>query len=276
MPSDIEEAMQKILFAALAYLSLTATAVWSQDAMDFYSRGLESSLANKRIEYFSKAIELNPNLAEAYEKRALHYYYQRKYDKAINDYSKLIEFKPLEAAAYMMRGSTYLRKGRGGWIKAKIDSLKSYFSKQGLPRSRELLDKAIEDLSQAIELDAKLASAYSYRAEAYRFMGMSKEALRDSTVAINLGGDSLSIASAHATRAKIYGQRGQHELAEAEFSKAMELNPRFYVFGFFLLRYFDDIPSLEAVHWWGLVGIIAVAFVLIFQVTLRRPQKGGR
>jgi tetratricopeptide (TPR) repeat protein len=107
-------------------------------------------------------------------------------------------------------------------------------------------------------------------------MGMTKEALRDSTVAITLGRDSLSIASAHATRAKIYAQRGQHELAEAEFRKAMELNPRFYVFGFFLLRYFDDIPSLEAVHRLGLVGIIAVAFVLIFQVTLRRPKKGGR
>ena len=265
--------MHKILFAALAYLILTATAGWSQDAMDFYNRGLENSRANKRIEYFSKAIELNPNLAAAYEKRALHYYYQRKFDKAINDYSKFIELKPLEAAAYLMRGLSYLKKERGGWIKAEIDSMRSYFSEQGLPRSGVLLASAIEDFSQAIELDPKLASAYSYRAEAYRFMGMTKEALHDSMVAINLGGDSLSIASAHATRAKIYGQRGQHELAEAEFRKSMELNPRFYVFGFFLLRYFDDIPSLESVHWFGLVGIIIVAFVFIFQVTLRRPKK---
>ncbi|UCG12016.1 MAG: hypothetical protein JSU72_16090, partial [Deltaproteobacteria bacterium] len=86
-------------------------------------------------------------------------------------------------------------------------------------------------------------------------------------------GDSLSIASAHATRAKIYGQRGQHDLSDAEFRKAMELNPRFYVFGFFLLRYFDNIPSLEAVQWGGLLGIIGVAFVLIFQVALRAPKK---
>jgi tetratricopeptide (TPR) repeat protein len=268
--------MKKVLFATLLCLSLTARAGWSQDAMDFYNRGLESSLANKRVEYFSRAIELNPNLATAYEKRALHYYYQRKYDKAINDYSKFIEFEPLEATAYMMRGLANLKKERGGWIKAEIDSLRSYFSKQGLPRSGELLEKAIEDLSRAIELDTQLASAYSYRAEAYRFMGMTKEALHDSAVAIGLGGDSLSIASAHSTRAKIYGQRGQHELAEAEFHQAMELNPRFSVFGFFLLRYFDDIPSLEEVHWFGLVGIIAVAFVLIFKVTLRRPEKGKR
>jgi tetratricopeptide (TPR) repeat protein len=263
--------MHKVLFATLAFLSLTATDGWSQDAMDFYNRGLESSLANKRIEYFSKAIELNPNLAAAYEKRGLHYYYQRKYDKAINDYSKLIEFEPLEATAYLMRGLTYLKKERGGWYKAEIDSLRSHFSKQGLPRSGELLEKAIDDLSQAIELDSKLASAYSYRAEAYRYLGMTEEALRDSTLAINLGGDSLSIASAHATRAKIYGHRGQHELAQAEFRKAAELNPRFYVFGFFLLRYFDDIPSLEEVHWLGLVGIIAVAFVIGWDLWVSLP-----
>jgi len=268
--------MQKILFATLACLSLTATAGWSQDAMDFYNRGLQSSLANKRIEYFSKAIQLNPNLTAAYEKRALHYYYQRKYDKAINDYSKVIALEPLEAAAHMMRGLTYLKKERGGWLRAEIDSLRSYFSKQELPRSVELLEKAIEDLGRAIELDPKLAGAYSYRAEAYRLLGMAKEALRDSTVAINLGGDSLNIASAHATRAKIYGQRGQHDLAEAEFRKAMELNPRYYVFGFFLLRHYDDIPSLEAVHWVGLLTIIAVAFVVIFQVTLRSPKKRGQ
>jgi tetratricopeptide (TPR) repeat protein len=268
--------VKKIVVATLVYLCLPAAVASAEDAVELYNRGLRSSLANKRIEYFSKAIELNPNLESAYEKRALHYYYQRKYDKAINDYSKIIEFKPLEAAAYMMRGKTYLKKEQGGWIKAEINSVRSHFSKQGLLRSGELLEKAIEDLSQAIELDPKLASAYSYRAEAYRFMGMTEEALRDSTVAIDLGGDSLSIASAHATLAKIYGQRGQYELAEAEFRKAMELNPRFYVFGFFLLRYFDDIPSLEAVHWSGLVGIIAVAFVLIFQVTLRRPKKRGQ
>ncbi len=265
--------MKRIVVATLAYLALTATTGWSQDARDFYNRGLESSLADKRIEYFSKAIQLDPNLAAAYEKRALHYYYQRKYDKAINDYSKFIEFKPLDAAAYRMRGLTYLKKEKGGWIKAEIDSLRSYFSKQGLPRSGALLENAIEDFSEAIELDPKLASAYSYRAEAYRLMGITKEALRDSAVAIKLGGDSLSIASAHATRAKIYWQLGQHELSEAEFNRAMELNPRFYVFGFFVLRYFDNMPSLESVHWVGLLGIITVAFVLIFQLTLRAPKK---
>lgn len=273
MPSVREKAVNKILVTVVAYLALTATAAWGHDAMEFYKRGQESSLANKRIEYFSKAIQLNPNLVEAYEKRAIHYYYQRKFDKAINDYSKVIELKPRGAAAYRMRGMAYLKKEQGGWLKAEIDSLSAYFSEQGFPNFGESLERAIEDFSQAIELNPQLASAYSYRAEAYRLLGMAEKALRDSTVAIQLGGDPKSIASAHATRAKIYRQLGQDELSEAEFRRSMELAPRFYVFGFFVLRYFDDTANLETTRWVGLLSIIVLTFVLIFQAKMRAPKK---
>ena len=97
--------MKKMLIAVLTYIMVTTSVAWAQDAMHFYKLGLDSSLANKRVGYFTKALELNPKLVEAYEKRALHYYYQRRYDKAIRDYTKVIELKPDAAQAYRMRGS---------------------------------------------------------------------------------------------------------------------------------------------------------------------------
>jgi tetratricopeptide (TPR) repeat protein len=265
--------VKKITVLTLAYLCLAAAAAWSQDAMDFYNRGLQSSLANKRIEYFSKAIQLNPNLAEAYEKRAIHYYYQRKFDNAINDYTKVIEFKPRWVAAYRMRGLAYLKKEQGGWIKGEIDSLRSYFSKQELPNSRESLEKAIQDFSHAIELDPKLANAYSHRAEAYRLRGMIDEALRDCTKAIQLRGDRQSTSNAYATKAMIHRKLGQNELAEADFRKSDELNPRFYVFGFFMPRYFGNTASLESVSRAGLLSIIILAVIVVCGLTLRAPKK---
>ena len=65
--------MEKIIVATLVCLFLAATSAWSQDDIELYNRGLKSSLAYKKIDYFTKAIQLNPNLAEAYEKRAIHY-----------------------------------------------------------------------------------------------------------------------------------------------------------------------------------------------------------
>jgi tetratricopeptide (TPR) repeat protein len=237
--------MKRMLFALLTYIVVTTSAAWAQDAMHFYKLGVESSLANKKITYFTKALELNSNLVEAYEKRGLHYYFQRRYDKAIHDYTRVIELKPDGSQAYRMRGSAYLKKG--------------------VPES------AIEDLSRAIELDPKVAIAYGDRAEAYRLAGMAAEAVHESTIAIDLRGDERTTAKAYATRAKAHLQLGHEEQSDADFDKSVQLDPRYV-----LIRYFTGTTSLEGVRRMGLMGIIAISFVGIFQLSLRGPRKKGQ
>ncbi|MEE9121358.1 MAG: tetratricopeptide repeat protein [Syntrophobacteria bacterium] len=235
--------MKKMLFAILTYMMVTTSVAWAQDAMYFYKRGVESSLANRKIHYFTKALELNPNLVEAYEKRAIHYYFQQRFDNAIHDYTKVIELKPGAAEAYRMRGSAHLEKGE--------------------------LEPAIDSLSRAIELDPKIASAYGYRAEAYRLSGMATEAVRDSTKAISLRGDERTTATAYATRAKAHLALGHEEESDADFNKSVELDPRYV-----LIRYLTGTSSLEGVRQMGLMGIIAICFVGIFQLSMRAPRKG--
>ena len=235
--------MKKILFAILTYMMVTTSAAWAQDAMYFYKRGVESSLANRKIHYFTKALELNPNLVEAYEKRAIHYYFQQRYDNAIHDYTKVIELKPGAAEAYRRRGSAQLKKGE--------------------------LEPAIDSLSRAIELDPRVASAYGFRAEAYRLSGMATEAVRDSTEAIGLRGDERTTATAYRTRAKALLELGHEEESDADFNKSVELDPRYV-----LIRYLTGNSSLEGVRQMGLMGIIAICFVGIFQLTIRAPRKG--
>lgn len=237
--------MKRMLFAVLTYMMVTTSAAWAQDAMYFYKRGVESSLANRKIEYFTKALELNPNLVEAYEKRAIHYYFQRRFNNAIQDYTKVIRLKPHGSEAYRMRGSAHLKKGE--------------------------LEPAIHDLSRAIELDPKVASAYGYRAEAYRLLGMAQEAVHDSTKAIDLRGNARTTARAYATRAKAHRELGHEEQADADFDKSVELDPRYV-----LIRYLTGSTSLEGVRRMGLMGIIALCFVGIFHLSLRPPRKKGQ
>ena len=237
--------MKRIIITTLTYIVMTTSAAWAQDAMYFYQRGMESSMANKRIAYFTKALAVNPNLVEAYEKRAIHYYFQRRYDKAIQDYTKIIELKPEGADAYLMLGSAHLKAGE--------------------------LELAIGNLSRAIELDPSAASAYGYRAEAFRVKGMAEEAVLDSTQAIKLRGDERTTAIAYATRAKAHRQLGHEEQADADFNKSVELDPRYV-----LIRYLAANSSLEGVRRMGLMGIIALCFVGIFQISLRAPRKKGQ
>jgi tetratricopeptide (TPR) repeat protein len=236
--------MKKMLLTVLTCMMVTTSVAWAQDAMHFYRLGIDSSLANTKIKYFTKAAELNPNLVEAYEKRAIHYYFQRRYDNAIRDYTRIIELKPNGAEAYLMLGSAHLKK--------------------------EELQPAIYNLSRAIELDPKVARAFGNRAEAYRLSGMAIEAVRDSTTAITLRGDDRTTATAYKTRAKALLELGHEEESDADFNKSVELDPRYV-----LIRYLTGTSSLEGVQRMGLMGIIAICFVGIFQLTMRAPRKDG-
>ena len=269
--------MKRVAAATLAYLCLTGTAAWSQDAVELYNRALRSSLAYKRIAYFTKAIQLNPNLADAYEKRATHYYYQGKLDKAIQDFTRVIGLKPDSVNAYLLRGLACLKKGHGEGFMAEINRLALRYTGLGKPEDSEALMCAIDDFSYVIELNLQLTAAYSYRAEAYRLIGMMGEAIRDSTMAIQLRGDQKSTAYAYATRAEIYRRLGQNELYKADFRKSVELDP--YSPDYpplhvpLMLRYSVNTAGLKTVSWLGLFGIIILAFVLIFKLTLQAPEK---
>lgn len=269
--------MKKIIVVTLVYLCLAVSAAWGQDAIEFYNRGLKSSLAYKKIECFTKAIRLNPDLAEAYEKRAIHYYFRCQFDKAIQDYTKVIELKPEAVNAYLMRGLAYFKKEYGEGYSTEIKNLAFHLRKQKVREFSKSLERAIDDFSHAIDLDPQLASAYSYRATAYRIKGMMEEAVRDSNMVIQLRSNQQSMARAYATRAKIYRKLGQDELSEANFRKSVELDPYSPDYPPLHVPLIDtcisDTSTLKTISRMGLVGIIVLVFVVIFKLTLPPPQK---
>ena len=64
---------------------------------------------DKSIFYYQKAIELNPNIGEAYNGLGIAYKELGKYDKAIQNFSKAVMFSPFHASAltYRSRGECY-------------------------------------------------------------------------------------------------------------------------------------------------------------------------
>lgn len=274
---ESEKVVKKIILTTLLWLSLFAPTVWGQDAIEFYNRGIKSSLAYKKIEYFTKAIQLNPNLADAYEKRAVHYFLQEQFDKAISDYNRVIALKPDNANAYLMRGLAYFKKEYGEGYSTELKNLAFHLSKQEVPDFSESLERAIDNFSHAIELNPQLASAYSYRAMAFRIKGMIKEALHDTTMVVQLNNDPKSTARAYKTLSKIYQKLGRDELSEANFRKSVALDP--YSSGYpplhvpIISNDPSETASLKSVGRMGLVGIIIIAIVVIFKLTLPYPRK---
>ena len=133
--------MKKLILLLVTLTILVTGPAYSEDAMKYCNLGNQSSVTRKKIEYFTRALESDPNLVEAYEKRGMLYYYQENYENAIRDYLTYIELAPAKGDAYVMVGIGYLKKG--------------------------LYEPALYYFTRAIEMEPEQVKAYANRAETY-------------------------------------------------------------------------------------------------------------
>ncbi|HUT44266.1 MAG TPA: tetratricopeptide repeat protein [Desulfobacterales bacterium] len=235
--------MQRKVICYLIFLMMSAISVYGENAMDYFNRGLKSTSTRTKIKYFSKALELAPNLTEAYEKRGMLYFFQEKFDNVIEDYQTFIELSPPKSEAYRMLGMGYLKKG-------------DYRS-------------AIYNFTRAIEIDSKNASAYANRAEAHFLSGNYDLTVLDSTRAIENGGNSRDIADAYRTRAKAFRKTGRNDLSAADIRSSWQIDPRYAYYYKALYGY----ASPEGMRKAGLIAVIGIAFLLLFKFKLKPPDK---
>jgi tetratricopeptide (TPR) repeat protein len=113
------------------------------------------------VNWYSKAIAINPNNPVVYNNRGDTYFDLQNYDQAIADHTKAIELDLNYSLAYFHRGIAYNR-------------LQKY-------------DQAIADYTQAIALNPKRALYYKFRADAYNELKNYDQARKDSEKACELG-----------------------------------------------------------------------------------------
>lgn len=225
----------------LIFLLLATTPTYGQDAMHYFNLALESSRTRKKIEYFTKALELNPDLAVVYEKRGILFYFQKEYHRAIQDFQEYIQLGPATGETYRMLGLAYLGS-------------QSY-------------EPAINIFTGMIKTEPKCTVAYANRAEAYRLSGQYDEAIRDATRVINYKADPITKVAAYTTRAKVYWKIGQNELAAEDVRAAVIVDPRNWFRDWFRYASPDDMRRAAPFL------IIAIAFALIFGLKVRPPKK---
>ena len=166
-------------------------------ARDYYDRGMKGVLLGDRkiaIADLTKAIEMDPKMAAAYDGRATGRLIEEDFDGAIADNTKVIELDPRNARAFQARGV------------AKLDK-KEFAS-------------AAEDFSRAIELDPKNMLAFEKRSEAKEGLGDLDGAIADVTKAMELKSNDIGL---YRTRSRYYKKSGKMDLAAADQAKVDEL-----------------------------------------------------
>lgn len=112
------------------------------------------------ISEYDRAIEVQPNFAEAYNNRGNANVMLKNYQQALQDYQNAIKYNKVDARIHNNLGSIYFM-------------LKDY-------------NAAINEYGQALNLNPNLFDAYYNRALAYYYVGQYQAALSDARIAMNL------------------------------------------------------------------------------------------
>jgi tetratricopeptide (TPR) repeat protein len=158
----------------------------------------------KAIEAYTNAIALNPNYAEAYERRGIAYYNKGLYrsdkdllDRGIEDFKKVTLLKPKTLA--------------GAWAQGIIDISQNKYA------------KALASFSQAVAYDPESELGYLGRGITYAAMNQPERALEEYTRAIKAKGFWQAIV--YRNRAVIYAQKKEYSKAVRDLDQAITLAP---------------------------------------------------
>ncbi|HHT9106239.1 MAG TPA: tetratricopeptide repeat protein [Candidatus Wujingus californicus] len=156
-------------------------------AKEYYNFGLEQikkGMFDEAIAAWEKAIELEPTMANAYEKLGKAYYTQGRFQKAGEIYRKELELKPDDPMIYFSLGVVYrMNEQYEDAVKMQTKALDlnpnlaTSYNELGLTYCKQKkLDEAVSAHKRALELDPKIGTAHNYLGVVYLLKGMSAEA----------------------------------------------------------------------------------------------------
>lgn len=180
----------------------------------------------RAIEQFTKAIELDPLLLDAYLNRAIACYEIGDLEKVLADLDLVIQHVPDTPAAYYWRSRTYLDLGKTDLALEDINKaieLDPNEPADPLLRGvihlrREEYDAALEDATRAIELGFE-ETGYRNRAIVFTKMGNDQAAIDDLTRVVVL---SPNNAVAYCQRGILFEKTGQFERALSDLKTGLE------------------------------------------------------
>ena len=238
-------ALSALIFPCLFIFTWTQVGYWRSN-ITLFSHALEATSDNyviqenrgvayaklgnygRAIEDYDRAIEINPQCADAYYNRGAAYAKLGNYRRAIEDYDRAIEIDPECALSHVYRGAAYLELANPGQALSDYDRAIEIdpANPDGYANRGAAYDKlgnyrqAVSDFDRAIEINPEYAWAYNGRGASYAKLGNHSQAISDYDKAIEI---KPEYAEAHCNRGVLYQGLGNHRQAIEDYSRAIEI-----------------------------------------------------
>jgi len=155
---------------------------------------------NQAIKHFQYAIELNPQMARAYDNLGLCYYYQNENELAVTNYEKAIELE---------RGSDHASP----WPYLNLAITQQFLNR---------LQEAEKNLREAIRLDPGFAKAHFQLGTVLEDRGRLEDALAELRQAVKF---DATYPEPHMAMARILHKMGRESEAKNEVQMYLRLHP---------------------------------------------------
>lgn len=200
---------------------------WIHQALILWSGGGYDP-ADRAIDYYTRAVDLDPAYAHAYTGRGRAYKGQSLYPEAIADYDRAISLDPALAYAYNDRGGVYVAMDQVGRAIVDYDqairldtAAALFYNNRGAAHAKQKqFERAIEDYTRAVRLETNYALFYNNRGAAYAELEQFERAIVDYSAAIRLDRDG---ALAYSNRGAAYNRIGQYRRALNDCDVAIRL-----------------------------------------------------
>jgi tetratricopeptide (TPR) repeat protein len=199
-------------------------------AQQWFERGFNALDLDEKLRFYSNAIRIKPDYADAYVNRGVVRYDKADLGGAIEDYNHALRISPNDIDALNNRGNA--RSGKGDLD----DAIEDYnhalrispndanaFNNRGYARLlKGDLEDALQDVNEALRLEPTFAEALDSRGVVRRALGDLDGALQDFGEAIGVKPD---LADAFFHRAGVCCDKGDLEGALHDYDEAIRLRP---------------------------------------------------
>lgn len=193
------EAYPKAKAAALKAVKIDDTLAEARASLGFVKQLYDWDWAGARSE-LQRAVEINPNYAEAHYIYCYHFVHLGQFDEAVAELNRAMELDPL-SVEYMAAAADVYKDARQ-------------------------YDRAIEQCRKALEMDRNYGEAYLFLGQAYEYKGVYAEAVAQYEKAAALIGFTPEIAASlgHACAASGRGDEARKVIGDLK-----EMSERRYV-----------------------------------------------
>src|ERR1035441_3210365 len=164
-------------------------------AQQWFERGLAAAAIDEQLRFYSEAIRLKPDYADAFVNRGIARRAKGDVEGALQDFNEAIRLKPDSAITFIGRGNARRAKGdvEGALqdyneaIRLKPDYADAFINRGVARRDKGDVEGALQDYNEAIRLKPDYALAFYNRSNARRAKGDLEGARQDQDEAIRLG-----------------------------------------------------------------------------------------